>query len=83
MRTHQRVRDHINNAYSKTGREGDHVFLPQWRMRQIRWEEDIVRARANREGRGDLVVVNHMDCCCGSIECLRTPIDRGKLRRAK
>lgn len=71
MRTHQRVRRHIS------GPRGGHVFIPQWRMRQIRWEEAVVNARANREGR-DKANVQHMDCHCGSIGCLRTPIDVGK-----
>lgn len=79
MRTYKRVHDHINGpARDDTGQA--HVFLPQWRMREIRREEDVIRARAKREGRGDLVDMQHFDCHCGSISCVRSAIDRGPMR---
>jgi hypothetical protein len=58
-----RISDHIQ--------EGGRVFLPQWRMRQIRWEEAQLNSIAKREGlSGEL---HHMNCPCGSIACLGAP----------
>jgi hypothetical protein len=55
--------DHIKN--------GGRVFIPQWRMRQIRWEEARLNSIAKREGlNGDL---HHTSCTCGSIICLGAP----------
>jgi hypothetical protein len=56
------------------------VFLPDWRMRQIRWEESVARAKARREGLVD-VVVSHGDCHCGSVGCLAVPSVREKKRQ--
>lgn len=55
--------DHINR--------GERVFLPQWRMRRIRFEESVARAEAKRKGIKDPTIV-HLDCHCGSVDCLGT-----------
>ncbi len=36
--------------HSRHINEGGRVFLPQSRMRHIRWEESVVRAHAKRTG---------------------------------
>lgn len=51
------------------------MFLPGWRMRQIRWEESVARARARREGLVD-IAIHHHDCHCGSVGCLAVPLVR-------
>jgi hypothetical protein len=61
---------------------GERVFLPQSRMRNIRWEEAVNRAQNNRD-RGTKRYINnlqfvHWDCTCGSIECLANPIASGR-----
>jgi hypothetical protein len=56
------------------------AFLPASRMAHIRWEESVARAQAKREGIVD-PVVTHLDCHCGSIECLGVPVARGPKRR--
>lgn len=48
------------------------VFLPQSRMRHIRWEEAVVRSIARRAKRKDPLLAHH-SCHCGSIECLGVP----------
>jgi hypothetical protein len=48
------------------------VFLPQSRMRHVRWEEAVLRSRAKRAGVPD-PVIHHTDCHCGSVECLAVP----------
>lgn len=64
MNERKRRYDHIN--------EGGRVFLPQERMRQIRWEECVVNAAMKRRGI-DRPVIRHRNCCCGSIECIAVP----------
>lgn len=50
---------------------GGRVFLPQSRMRQIRFEEAVLHSIVKREGlKGEL---HHLDCQCGSIYCKATP----------
>jgi hypothetical protein len=50
---------------------GGKVFLPQRRMRQIRFEEAVLSSQVKREGlTGQL---HHMDCSCGAITCKATP----------
>ena len=48
-------------------------------MRQIRWEESIVRARARR--RDDKAEIFHLTCHCGSLECIANPVDEVDVRR--
>lgn len=62
-----RLADHID--------AGGRVFLPAWRMRQIRWEESVARAAAKRGGKTN-ITVHHSDCHCGSVGCLAVPIVR-------
>ena len=59
-----RQRRHIQN--------GGRAFLPQDRMRHIRWEEAVARSEAKRTGNTD-PSIRHFDCHCGSIECLGVP----------
>lgn len=59
---YKRVSDHINYG---SGR----VFLPQWRMREIRHEESIRLSRLKREGK-KAGSTWQFDCQCGSISCL-------------
>lgn len=56
--------------------------MPLSRMRQIRWEECVVRSMAKKEGIEDPIIC-HFDCRCGDIECLGTPIDSTPRRRKK
>ena len=51
---------------------GERAFLPASRMRAIRWEESIARARARRDGVGDHKVI-HVVFHCG-IECMGVPL---------
>lgn len=62
----ERVTQHI--------KRGEHETLPQWRMRQIRWEEAVQRSANQRARRPvkDLQFV-HWDCLCGMIGCLANP----------
>jgi len=53
--------------------DGGRAFLPQSRMRQIRWEEAVTLSRAKREGK-PVSSLRHFDCHCGSIECLGVPM---------
>jgi hypothetical protein len=55
--------------------KGGRLFIPQSRMRHIRWEESVARARAKRDGNTDPVIL-HTTCHCGSVECLGTPFAR-------
>jgi hypothetical protein len=60
-----RRRNHIDRC--------ERVFLPQERMRHIRWEESVALAQAKRKGlRGTKMI--HRNCHCGSVECLGVPI---------
>lgn len=59
--------------------DGDNVFIPGWRMRQIRWEESVQHARARR--RDEKAEIFHSTCHCGSIECIASPIDMVVVRR--
>lgn len=59
--------------------DGGNVFIPQWRMRQIRWEESIAHARARR--RNEKAEIFHLTCHCGSLECIANPVDMVAVRR--
>ena len=52
--------------------DGGRVFLPQSRMRHIRWEESLMHAYAKRKG-ASVTSFRHLDCHCGSVECLGVP----------
>ncbi len=50
--------------------DGKHPFLPQWRMRQIRYEQSILNSQLKREGKNPTKVhTARSDCSCGHIEC--------------
>ncbi len=68
---HTNSKDHRRRAHIDRGGQ---AFLPQSRMRHIRWEEAVLNSTLQREGRVAAVRVIHHDCHCGSIECLGTPI---------
>ena len=51
---------------------GDRAFIPPDRIRRIRWEECVLRARQAREGVSDAAIV-HGTCHCGSMECVGVP----------
>ena len=79
----ERIRTHIKLTDGK-------VFLPQSRMRQIRWEEAVLRSRIKREVITDTrfyyegpPTINHWNCLCGSIECLGNPQNVTPRRRRK
>ena len=72
----KRQRRHMMNGDGR-------VFIPLWRMRQIKWEEAVVRSRhsrelANKTSRNvpdEDITIRHMNCGCGSMECQGVPID--------
>jgi len=72
MRTPKRVSDHIRGPLRGPFTSHAHVFLPQSRMRRIRWEEAMSRSM-NKRGKRPIKNLQfvHWDCMCGSIECLR------------
>lgn len=46
-------------------------FIPQDRIRRIRREEDVAKAKAKRDGlKVKDLTVQHWTCPCGSVECL-------------
>lgn len=56
-------------------RRGGRVFLPQERMRRIRWEESMAHSHIKRSPvirKGKVVPhhVVHYSCTCGSIDCI-------------
>lgn len=53
-------------------RNGGRALLPQWRMRQIRWEEALLRSKLKRQGIVD-IIINHTNCHCGILDCLGIP----------
>jgi hypothetical protein len=59
--------------------DGGNVFIPVWRMRQIRWEESVARARARR--RREKAEIIHLTCHCGFIGCIAVPVDMVEVRR--
>jgi hypothetical protein len=64
----ERKRRHISDTFGK-------AFIPQRRMRHIRWEESVVQSRARREGNPKPVICHDGFCCCGSIECVAQPVN--------
>lgn len=52
---------------------GGDAFLPQSRMRAIRWEEAVIRSRLKRAGKVG-VTFRHVHFHCPSGCCLGTPI---------
>lgn len=65
-----RKRQHIQNTHGK-------VFLPQSRMREIRWEESVRYSQLKREGDDkEQYCIERFDCSCGYIGCLGQPIIR-------
>lgn len=76
-----RTRRHIRDVKGERWHRQDvGVFLPQWRMRQIRWEEALMHAQAKREGKrvGDTY---RFDCRCGSDECIGNIMARTLVKR--
>lgn len=65
---HERKRRHIRN--------GGRAFLPQWRMREIRWRESVQRSYAKREPSAVAKKMTHTNCQCGDIDCLGIPVLR-------
>jgi hypothetical protein len=53
-------------------RKGGSLFIPQWRMREIRWEESVANSIINREKRKAKLI--HFSCSCGSLSCLGVPM---------
>lgn len=49
------------------------MFISQRRMREIRWEESVLRGRLAREGDAG-ATVTHSTCHCGSVGCVGVPI---------
>lgn len=52
---------------------GGDAFLPASRMREIRWEEAVIRSRLKREGH-TRVTFRHVHFHCPSGCCLGTPV---------
>ena len=57
--------NHINKC--------ENVFIPQWRMREIRWEEAVAYSRLKRAPKPNGRLI-HFTCHCGSVGCLGVPI---------
>ena len=55
---------------------GGDAFMPLSRMREIRWEEAVIRSILRREGH-TAVWFRHVHCHCPSGCCLGTPCARG------
>jgi hypothetical protein len=53
---------------------GGDAFLPLSRIREIRWEEAVIRSRLAREGGGGDVTFRHVHFHCRSGCCLGMPI---------
>lgn len=53
--------------------QGGDAFLPDTRMREIRWEEAVIRSKLKREGRS-AITFRHVHFHCPSGCCLGTPI---------
>ena len=47
-------------------------FIPQARIRRIRWEEAVAHSIGKRSGKPYRVI--HLTCHCGSVECLGAAI---------
>ena len=63
----------------RTGAEPEYesgrgVFIPQWRMRQIRWEDSLVNSQRRRLGLSKETGHDRMTCSCGSMECVGVPL---------
>jgi hypothetical protein len=52
---------------------GEDAFLPMSRMREIRWEEAVIRSVERRAGR-EVLAFRHVHFHCGTGCCLGTPI---------
>jgi hypothetical protein len=67
----RRIRDKISS--------GGRVFIPLWRIAQIKWEEAVARSQ-NKRARRPIkdVQFTHWDCTCGSIGCIANPRISGR-----
>ena len=54
--------------------KGGRVFIPEWRIRQIKFEESIAHSIANRTENLEKfdIVIQHWTCCCGLMSCVCT-----------
>jgi hypothetical protein len=80
MRIYERVSNKIRRDSGFKANGG--VFLPQSRMRHIRWEEAVKHSQNNRS-KGTRHYIKgmqfvHWDCTCGDIECLANPRPSGR-----
>lgn len=70
----ERKRRHISDHWGK-------AFIPQSRMRQIRWEESVIQSRSRREGNPNPVIRHDGFCCCGNIGCVAQPRNHTEAQR--
>ncbi len=66
-------RDRMLSRRARFIDQGGDAFLPEARMREIRWEEAVIRSRLKREGR-TVASFRHVHFHCPSGCCLGTPI---------
>jgi hypothetical protein len=65
---------------SKKIKDVGRVFIPQARIREIRYEEAVLRSRKKRMGEDDISIVHHT-CRCGVLGCVGVPIATTDLHR--
>ncbi len=63
----RRIAKHMTKHRRHNG-ESSGVFLPQWRMRQIRWMDSVQRSWFKRKGQA-VTGGRAFSCGCGLISC--------------
>lgn len=77
-----RKRNRVMSRRDRFIDQGGDAFLPDSRMREIRWEEAVIRSRIKREGGGE-VTFRHVHFHCPSGCCLGTPIPQVHGKRGR
>ena len=62
------------NRQHRRGRRNPRKFMPQSRMRHIRFEEAVAHSKGKRSGKPYHIA--HWTCGCGSVECIGTAVPR-------
>lgn len=53
------------------------MFIPPERLREIRWEEAVLRSQVRRSASPHAVNISHGTCHCGSLGCVGVPYFKG------